>query len=156
MNWSNFSTHLRNLLTKPPDWPKRSEVQVFDDHLPLLRSSRPPDVPGRLLRAPPVPAAHYDPGLELQQLRGQGPPDPAVSPGHDDRLPPHRAGRIPEQLAGFFHGKQAAHEDEDPSADNSGDQHRGGHGSGDRRQVRGDEKGVTVCCVSKLQKLPRK
>ncbi|KAA8583052.1 hypothetical protein FQN60_015598, partial [Etheostoma spectabile] len=111
----------------------RSEVQVFDDHLPLLWSRLFLDVLGCLLGAPLVPAGHDDPGMELQQLPGQGLPYPAVSPGHDDCLSSHSVARIPEQLLGFLPGEQPTHEEQYPAADNSGYYHRNGHESRIRR-----------------------
>lgn len=140
-------TYLINFLAKLPDGPQRSEVQVFDDHLPLLRPRLLLDVPGCLLGALPVPTGHDDPGTELQQLPGQGLPNPAVSPGHDDRLSSHGVGWIPEQLHSFLPREQPAHKEQHPAADYSGYEHRSGHERGDRRQVTEDG----LCCVSKLQ-----
>lgn len=94
---------------------------MFDDHLPLLRSRLLLDVPGCLLGASHVPTGHNDPGTELQQLPGQGLPYPAVGPGHDDRLSSHGVGGILEQLRNFLPGEQAAHQEQHPTADYSGD-----------------------------------
>lgn len=101
---------------------------MLDDHLPLLRPGLFPEVLGRLFGAPPVPTGHDDPGAELQQLPGQGLPYAAVGPGHDDRLPPHGVGWVAQELRGFLSWEQTAHEQQDTSADNSGYEHRGGHG----------------------------
>lgn len=125
------STDLIYFLAKFSDRSKRSEVQVFDDHLSLLWSRLFLDVPGCLLGAPLVPAGHDDPRLELQQLPGQGLPYPAVSPGHNDRLSSHGVGGIPEQYYSFLREK-TTHKQQYATADNSGNDHRSVHESGDR------------------------
>lgn len=129
------STHLTNFLTEFSDWSQRSEIQVFDDHLPLFRSGLFPDVPGCLVGTLKVSTGHDDPCLELQQLAGKSPPYAAVSPGDDDRLSAHGVSGIPEQLSRSLLREQTTQKKQHPAADNSGYQHRGGHESRDRWQA---------------------